>query len=64
MVKSVRSRSKNCAHTETITIRAAGTERIVCESCGHVSFKFLAEVSDPEDRAKFRREIDNLSRPE
>lgn len=61
MGKSGRSSFKNCAHKNTVTIRAAGTERVVCESCGHVSFRFLAEVSESADRAKFRRGIDSHS---
>jgi len=30
----------NCRHPQTIVVRSAGMERIVCESCGHISFSF------------------------
>ena len=29
-----------CKHEKVIVVRAAGMERIVCESCGHISFSF------------------------
>lgn len=58
---NVRSRQKNCRHMKTITVRSAGSERIVCESCRHVSFRFLAEVSDSAERARFRRELETVN---
>lgn len=29
-----------CRHEKVVVVRTAGMERIVCESCGHVSFSF------------------------
>lgn len=29
-----------CKHEKVMVVRTAGMERIVCESCGHVSFSF------------------------
>lgn len=29
-----------CRHLETMVVRSAGMERLVCEACGHVSFTF------------------------
>jgi hypothetical protein len=29
-----------CRHEKAMVVRAAGMERIVCESCGHISFSF------------------------
>lgn len=29
-----------CRHLETMVVRSAGVERLVCEACGHVSFSF------------------------
>jgi len=30
----------NCRHETVIVVRSAGVERMVCESCGHISFSF------------------------
>jgi hypothetical protein len=30
----------NCKHETVIVVRSAGIERMVCESCGHISFSF------------------------
>ena len=29
-----------CRHEKVMVVRAAGLERMVCESCGHISFSF------------------------
>lgn len=29
-----------CRHDKVMVVRTAGMERMVCESCGHVSFSF------------------------
>jgi len=29
-----------CKHEKVMVVRAVGMERIVCESCGHISFSF------------------------
>ena len=29
-----------CRHEKVMVVRGAGMERIVCESCGHISFSF------------------------
>jgi hypothetical protein len=29
-----------CKHEKVMVIRSAGLERMVCESCGHISFSF------------------------
>jgi hypothetical protein len=33
-----------CAHTNTISTLTAGLERVVCEDCGHVSVKYVADT--------------------
>jgi hypothetical protein len=38
-----------CRHQETIVVRSSGMERIVCESCGHVSFSFDGAGPYPVD---------------
>ncbi|MDP9495125.1 MAG: hypothetical protein M3P87_07785 [Actinomycetota bacterium] len=30
----------HCKHETVMVVRTAGMERMVCESCGHVSFSF------------------------
>ena len=40
----------NCTHSETVAIISAGIERIVCESCGNVSFMFLDDMAEEHDR--------------
>ena len=41
--------TSRCRHPETIVVRSSGMERIVCESCGHVSFSFDGEGPYPVD---------------
>ncbi|MGH8916516.1 MAG: hypothetical protein ACRDZM_18620 [Acidimicrobiia bacterium] len=38
-----------CAHRHTVVVRSSGMERIVCESCGHVSFSFDGPGPFPVD---------------
>lgn len=35
--------SQECEHPEVVTTETAGIERAVCESCGHVSIRFIRE---------------------
>lgn len=55
-------RSRTCDHVSTITIQAAGLEREICETCGHVSFQFEEPKHLKIDRHNFRRPIDDLAR--
>jgi hypothetical protein len=48
----------NCAHSKTVAIISAGIERIVCQSCGNVSFMFLDGMTDEIDRDMFARTVD------
>ncbi len=48
----------NCTHSETVAIISAGIERIVCESCGNVSFMFLDDMAEEIDREVFARTVD------
>lgn len=47
-----------CDHPSRVTVRNAGIERTVCESCGHVSFRSAEELSGEADRRKFERDIE------
>jgi hypothetical protein len=49
-----------CLHTETISTTTAGLERIVCEACGHLSFRYPEVMSGPVDRDQFIRPADVL----
>lgn len=37
-------RSVDCDHARTVRTVTAGLERVVCELCGHVSFRYLEET--------------------
>ena len=38
--------ASTCRHQVTIVVRSAGMERIVCESCGHISFAFDSAIPE------------------
>ncbi len=46
--------SPECGHRKKLTIRSVGTERIVCEKCGLLSFRFVSETeADTADQDQF-----------
>ena len=49
-----------CSHKSTVSVRSAGMERTVCETCGHLSFVFLDDVPESIDRGNFSRRTDRL----
>jgi len=51
-------RQNNCQHRVTVAVRSGGIERRVCETCGHVSVHFLADLSGEVERSRFARPID------
>ncbi|MEX1124564.1 MAG: hypothetical protein WD895_01965 [Acidimicrobiia bacterium] len=51
----------DCPHTETLITTTAGVERIVCESCGHLSFHFPEVLSGPVHRRWFARPADYVA---
>lgn len=53
-------KTRKCEHTETLTVTSAGVERTVCESCGHLSFRYLAEHNSEIDREMFARAVEQL----
>ncbi len=58
-VGTKRSRQlEECLHAETISTTTAGLERIVCEACGHLSFRFPEASIGPVDRERFIRPAD------
>jgi hypothetical protein len=60
VVGTRRSRqAAECRHTETMSTTTAGLERIVCEACGHLSFRFPEVMRrGPVDRERFIRPAD------
>lgn len=50
-----------CLHDEIVTVVSSGLERMICEGCGHLSFRYLAELTGKIDRARFGREVDRLA---
>ncbi len=51
-------RQRNCPHRVTVAVRSGGIERQVCESCGHVGVRFLADLSGDVERTRFARPIE------
>lgn len=54
-VRKPRPARADCEHLDTVTVRNSGIERTVCETCGHVSFKGLEELSGSVKRSQFER---------
>jgi hypothetical protein len=56
-----RIRPGECIHDTVLTVCAAGVERAICETCGHISVSFPSEVSGPATRDHFARPADAAS---
>lgn len=52
---------EECLHTVNVTVVSSGWERVICEGCGHLSFRHLAELTGKVDRSCFVREVDRLA---
>ena len=57
MQRTLKMQSR-CDHEQTIPTSVAGMERLVCESCGHVSIKLVNVGITRPGIPKPRREID------
>lgn len=55
-----RVRPGECPHDSVLTISAAGVERSICETCGHISVNFPSELSGPVTRRHFARPTDEV----
>jgi hypothetical protein len=53
-----RVRPGECTHDTVLTVCAAGVERSICETCGHIGVRFPAEVAGPATRDHFARPAD------
>jgi len=51
-------RQAKCPHRATVSVQSAGIERVVCESCGHVSVHFLTGLAGEVDRTRFARPVE------
>lgn len=47
-----------CEHTDTIAVSSAGWDRVICSTCGYVSFAASLVLTAPVNRDMFAREID------
>lgn len=53
-----RDRTGSCTHDNELSVTAAGVHRSICEDCGHISVRFVTEVSGPIYRSRFSRPAD------
>lgn len=53
-----RTRPDGCPHETALTVAAAGVERSICETCGHIGVRFLSEMEGPIFRNRFARPAD------
>lgn len=53
-----RTRSGECRHETALSVTAAGVERSICETCGHIGVRFLTEMEGPVFRNLFARPAD------
>ena len=56
-----RSRPGQCSHEANLSVTAAGVKRSICETCGHISVRFLTEMSGPIYRRRFARPADEAA---
>lgn len=47
-----------CTHSELVVVSSTGVERIICETCGFVSFTFHNESATEIERERFARTVD------
>lgn len=53
-----RTRPEPCRHDTVLSVTAAGVERSICETCGHVGVRFISEMSGPIFRSRYARPAD------
>ena len=59
-VRRLLRRQDRCAHRSTVSVRSSGVQRVVCESCGHVSVRFLSDLAGEPERDRFARPIERV----
>jgi hypothetical protein len=55
-----RANPDTCAHADSITVNTVGVQRVICETCGHVSVNFIDDLGGEVSRTAFAREADQL----
>jgi hypothetical protein len=64
LARRVLNRNRNtqeCLHKANMTVVSSGWERVICERCGHLSFRYLAKLTGKVDRSRFLRNGDRLA---
>jgi len=56
--KRGRGTRAKCEHVNRITVKNAGIERVICESCGHVSINADDGLSGSVTRSQFERVVE------
>jgi ribosomal protein L32 len=46
-------RTKRCHHQTTVAVVSAGVERVICSSCGHLSFRYVGHLTRQPEPALF-----------
>ena len=52
-------RVAECTHQTTVSVISEGLERVICEDCGNVSFRYEYAVSDDIARENFARRAED-----
>lgn len=50
-----------CPHETVLAVTASGVRRAICETCGHISVRFLTEMEGPVFRNRFARPADEAA---
>ena len=50
-----------CRHESVLAVTASGVRRAICETCGHISVRFLTEMEGPVFRNRFARPADEAA---
>lgn len=56
-----KSNADPCSHTESISVYSAGVQRVICESCGHLSIRLVKGLTIPVERSMFARPADIIA---
>lgn len=56
-----RPRAGQCLHETMLAVAASGVQRAICETCGHISVRFLSELEGPVFRSRFARPADEAA---
>ena len=57
---NTRINAQTCVHAKSIVVNTVGLQRLICETCGHVSVKFTDDTSNEVRRTAFARNADEL----